>query len=416
MKFNNILNQTIISLLSKKGRFILTALGVSIGIAVVIAIMAAGEGLDYMLKGQLDSFNPNSIWTEVKIPSTGHASSENAQGQATGITITTMNDKDLEDIRKLDNISAAYGYVTGQDVVSYNGLNKTALLLGEGYQMPEVEKFELSAGRMYTEEEENSLSMVVILGKTIKEDLFGQEDAVDKKVKIKGKSYRVIGVAKEKGSMMFMDMDKVVYFPAKTLQKRVLGIDYFSAIASKMVDPSKAEATKEDIAWLMRENHDITDPDKDDFAVATMEEAMDMLNTIVGSIVILLIALVCISLVVGGVGIMNIMYVSVTERTFEIGLRKSLGAKNKDIMKQFLMEAVIMTVIGSVVGIILGALLALLIYYIALSYNLKWVYVVPVSSIILAVGFSAGVGLLFGLYPAKKAASLDPIAAMRREN
>jgi putative ABC transport system permease protein len=125
---------------------------------------------------------------------------------------------------------------------------------------------------------------------------------------------------------------------------------------------------------------------------------------------------VCISLVVGGVGIMNIMYVSVTERTFEIGLRKSLGAKNKDIMKQFLMEAVIMTVIGSVVGIILGALLALLIYYIALSYNLKWVYVVPVSSIILAVGFSAGVGLLFGLYPAKKAASLDPIAAMRREN
>lgn len=418
MKLSNIWRQAYVSITAKKARFLLTVLGVSIGIAVVIAIMSAGEGLDYTLKKQFDSYNPNTIWTEVKIPDTAHTSSENASGQATGITITTMDDKDREDILSIKNISAAYGYITGQEVVSYNGLNKTVILLGQGYQVVDVEKFEISQGRMYARDDEESLATVVVLGSQIKDDLFGVEDAVGKKVKIKGKSFRVIGVAKERGSSGFLDMDSMVYLPAKTLQKRLLGVDHYLAIAAKMIDPSLAEDTKEEINLRLSENHDIEygDPDKYDFAVATIDEALEILDTVVGSVLFLLIALVCISLVVGGVGIMNIMYVSVTERTFEIGLRKSLGAKSKDIMYQFLLEAVAMTVAGSIVGIILGAIFSLIIYYVALSYNLSWIYVVPISSIILAVGFSAGVGLLFGLYPAKKAAKLDPITAMRKEN
>ena len=235
MIISNIIRQSYQSLVAKKARFVLTVLGVGIGIAVVIAIMSAGEGLNYMMNKQLEAYNPNSIWTEVKVPTTKHTSSDNAVGQATGILITTMKDKDLKDIENLKNISAAYGYLTGQEVASYEGENKTVLLLGQGYQMPEVEKFELTAGRLYTQDEEGSLSMVVVLGSKVKEDLFGQENPIDKKIKIKGKSFRVIGVAKEKGSQMFVDMDNVVYMPAKTLQKRVLGVDYYLAIVARMI-------------------------------------------------------------------------------------------------------------------------------------------------------------------------------------
>jgi putative ABC transport system permease protein len=165
----------------------------------------------------------------------------------------------------------------------------------------------------------------------------------------------------------------------------------------------------------IREHHDITDPNKDDFAVNTMEEAAKMLSSVVEGLTLLLVALVCVSLLVGGVGIMNIMYVSVTERTYEIGLRKALGAKRRDVLMQFLFEAIILTVAGGIFGIICGALLALAIYFIAISYNYNWLYAVPFSSILLAISFSAAIGLLFGLYPAKKAASLDPIVALRKE-
>jgi putative ABC transport system permease protein len=212
-----------------------------------------------------------------------------------------------------------------------------------------------------------------------------------------------------------MDMDNVVILPTQTMQKRILGIDYVRQIIAKMKNRELAEQTVEDLAEILRMNHDITDPDKDDFAINTMDQAKQMLGTVVEGITFLLVALVCISLIVGGVGIMNIMYVSVVERTFEIGLRKALGAKKRDILWQFLSEAVIITLAGGMVGIILGFGLALLVYLTATYYGLKWVYSIPLSSIFLAVTFSAFIGLLFGIYPARKAANLNPIEALRRE-
>jgi len=182
-----------------------------------------------------------------------------------------------------------------------------------------------------------------------------------------------------------------------------------------MKDSGLAKQTKEDLIQIIRENHDITNPDKDDFTVDTMAEAMSIMENIVKGITFLLVALVCISLVVGGVGIMNIMYVSVSERFFEIGLRKAVGAKGHDILSQFLFEAIILTSIGGVVGVIIGAILSLIIYFVAVSYNFNWVYSIPVSSVLLSVGFSAFIGVLFGLYPARKAAKLNPIEALRRE-
>jgi len=186
-------------------------------------------------------------------------------------------------------------------------------------------------------------------------------------------------------------------------------------IVAKAKDREQIKQTVSELEEIIRENHDITDPNKDDFAVNTMEEAASMLSTVVNGLTFLLVALVCVSLLVGGVGIMNIMYVSVTERTFEIGLRKAVGAKNKDILWQFLSEAVILTLSGGFFGIILGAILALVIYWVAVSYNFIWVYSIPISSIILAVGFSAIIGLIFGIYPAKKAANLNPTEALRKE-
>ncbi len=403
------------ALLAQRTRSILTILGISIGIAIVITIMAAGRGLDKFVLGELDAFSPDSLSIETKIPSVSKNSTDNSAGQASGVIITSLKDKDIEDIQKYPNISAAYGWVIGQGVVSYAGLDKTLTLMGEGYTMPEVEKFNLADGRMFTREEEYGLQQVAVLGYTVKNDLFGQNEAVGKNVYIKGKPFRVVGVSEKRGASFGTDMDNLIIIPTKTMQKRILGIDYVRSIMARMKDATKVDATVADINAILRENHDISDPSKDDFAVSTMAEARKTLDSVVQGITFLLVALVCISLIVGGVGIMNIMYVSVTERTFEIGLRKAVGAKNKDILLQFLSEAVLLTFLGGVFGIIFGVMIAFLIYLVAIANNFKWVFSIPISSIILSLGFSAFIGIVFGLYPAKRAANMDPIVALRKE-
>ena len=398
-----------------KVRSVLTMLTISIGIAAVVMIFAAGAGLRGFIAGEIAVFGTDIVEIETKVPNVGKTSTENAQGQALGITITTFKNKDLDAIRKDENITAIYGAVMGQEAVGYREELKKMMLMGVSYEAPDVDNTEVKSGRFFSREEENGLAQVAVLGFEAKKKLFGDDEAVGESISIKGKKYRVVGVMAERGAAFIMNLDDIIYLPLKTMQKRLLGIDHITFAVAKMKDGSQGKQTQDRLIEVMREQHDITDPIKDDFAVNTMDEAQDMMGNIISSITSLLVALVCISLVVGGVGIMNIMYVSVAERTFEIGLRKAVGAKRKDILWQFLSEALLITLGGGIIGVILGAILAFIVKIVAVNYGLMWTYQISLTSILIAVGFSVVVGLVFGIYPARQAARLEVVDALRRE-
>lgn len=414
-KIKNAFELAIKAVLNRKVRALLTILAISIGISAVIIVYSAGYGLKGLISKELETFGTDIIEIETKVPNTSKTSNENASSQAQGLIITTFKNKDIEAIRKNSNISFVYGAIMGQEVVNYESEMKKFFLMGIGYEAPDVDGTKLEKGRFFSKEEENGLSQVAVLGYGSWKKLFNENDPVGKSISIKGKKFRVIGVLEERGSAFFMNLDDQIFIPIKTMQKRILGVDYITFAVAKMKNNLKSKQTQEELTYALREQHDITDPNKDDFAVNTMDEAEQIFGKIIGSITTLLIALVGISLVVGGVGIMNIMYVSVAERTFEIGLRKSLGAKAKDILLQFLSEALIITVSGGIVGVIIGAILAFVIKLLAVYYGFSWKYYISPQSIIVAVGFSIIVGLIFGLYPAKKAANLDPIVALRKD-
>lgn len=398
----------------QKMRSVLTAIAVSIGIASVVIIVSAGQGLEHMVVGELDIYNPNTLNIEVRVPGKGGVNL--ATSMASGVSITTLKNTDMDEIKKHPNIDFVYNYVTSQQVIQYQGEHKTVTVFGYGADAPYVEHIEFLEGGFYNSDDEDGLSQVIVLGSDVKDELFGSDTALSKRVFIKGSAYRVVGVQIERGASFGFDYDTIVYIPTKTLQKRLLGTDYAMGINARVIDMTHVDETKEDIEILLRERHDISDPDRDDFEVTTMADIRETLDTVVGGITLLLIALVCISLLVGGVGITNIMYVTVAERTFEIGLRKSLGAKQSDILWQFLLEAVLLTFLGGVIGVVFGYIVSFLIYIGATSFGLSWVFSVPLYAIIISIVFSSAIGLFFAVYPAKKAASLNPIAALRKES
>lgn len=399
-----------------KGRTVLTLVGIVIGITSVIVIMSGGQGLTGYVLGQFESYGNDTIQVETKVPATDKTSTANAQGQAQGIQITTLKVSDGEEIKKLPNVAGYAAGTIGQELVSYKNENKRAILYGNSADLPQIDRaVKLSQGNFYSQDDDDSLAQVVVIGQDIKNTLFAQEDPIGKDIKIKGLNFKVIGVAAKRGAVTFFNYDELIYIPVQTLEKKILGIDYVRYITVKVEDASKVDVTAADITDLLRRLHKTYKSEQEDFSVTTMQEAQKLVSDVFGTINILLLALTSISLVVGGVGIMNVMYVAVVERTFEIGLRKSVGAKSADIMKQFLFESVIITLIGGVIGIMLGFLISLGITYVLslTGFNIK--LSVTLNSILLAVGFSCATGIIFGFYPAYKASQLSPMEALRKE-
>lgn len=404
------------NLRSNVGRTVLSLLGIVIGVMAVVIVLSLGAGVKDFVVSQVESFGTDVIEIEVKVPKVKQTSAQNAGSMAGGMAITTFKIEDAEKVSELSNVGAWYGGTLGQAVASYADENEQAFLFGVTNGIAQTDaNFKIEEGEMFLDEDDKNLKQVVVLGSKIKETFFGDGNALGKSVKIKGQSYKVIGVLAERGGAGFFDFDKIIYLPVRTLQKKIMGVDYISFAIYKIKDLSKSELTILEMEDVMRMRHNIENPDDDDFAVMSIAEAKDLLDQVFSVVNILLIALTSISLIVGGVGITNVMYVSVVERTFEIGLRKAVGAKESDIMKQFLFEAIFLTMIGGALGILFGFLLSKVAEFVIAKFGFVLSFPLSASAIVIALAFSAITGLVFGLRPAQTASKLSPMEALRKE-
>jgi putative ABC transport system permease protein len=403
------------NLRSNRLRTALTVLGIVIGITSVIIVMAGGAGLRNYVMGQVEVFGTDYVQVEVKVPGVSDTSSENISGRGTGLAITTLKVEDAEAVAKIPNVRAWSAGNIDQELVSFSNVNKRVILFGVNPSYTEIDRqIQLEEGEFFSQSDEAGAAQVAVIGAGVKKSFFGEEEAIGKNIKIKSQSYRVIGTVRERGAAGFFNFDDAIYVPLETLNKKLMGIDYVQFITFKVKDISRIEETTVDIREAMRREHDIANPDKDDFSVMSAVEGKAMIDKVFGTINYLLLALTSISLIVGGVGIMNVMYVSVTERTREIGLRKAIGATSSGILRQFLFEAVIVTMLGGAAGIVFGVAVTYLLnnFLVRLGFFLQ--FSVPASSVLTAVGFSAATGIIFGIYPAWKASGLSPIEALRK--
>ncbi len=388
----------------------LTVLGVIIGTTAIVVVFAAGDALQKLILNEVESYGTDIIQTEIRVPT---AKSEFAVGE-----VTTLKLSDMEAIDRLANIKRSYAMLIGQQRVSYANQGKSVLLFGVSANYAIIDqKSQTTAGRFFDQEEDNVQAQVAVLGSKLKENLFGDQEAVGQQISVGNGKFRVIGVLEERGSAAgFIDFDDSLYIPVQTLQKRILGVDHVISFVHQLNDIDRAEETAEEVSLLLRERHDISDPSRDDFRVSTMEEALEIVNMVTGTVTLLLLAIVLISLLVGGVGIMNIMYVTVTERTPEIGLRKAMGANSFDVVSQFLIEAMLITFWGWLMGVGLGLIISRILIWVASSaLNISLTFIWPLNGILVAFIFALICGLLFGLRPAQKAAKLDPVEALRTE-
>ncbi len=395
-----------------KSRSVLTILGIVIGITAIILVMSLGEGAQNLILSQVQSIGSKTI-----------AIVPGRQPKGPTDIIATLTDslkpKDLEMLKKKANVphlAKIMPIVFGSQTASYGSETYRPTIFGVTDLFAKIYDVYPSEGRLFSEDEIKGFSDVVIIGSKVKDELFGNDEALGQKIKIKGKNFRIIGILGKKGQFLFLNFDEAAIIPYTTAQQYIFGIKYFHRIVVEADEEKNVEATVENIKATLRDSHGVSDPSKDDFFIETQAQAMETIGTITNVLTMFLAAVAAISLLVGGVGIMNIMLVSVTERTREIGLRKALGATEKNILLQFLLEAVILTALGGIIGILLGASLSFLVSLILGNYlALNWAFVFPIQGALLGLGVATGVGLIFGLYPARQASLKSPIEALRYE-
>ncbi len=421
IKFGYIVKDTFKTLFVKKARTMLTMLGIVIGVGGVIIIVSLGVGAQSLVLSQITKLGSNLI---AVLPG---ASDETGPPAAVfGVQIETLKLDDLDAIQndpRLLSVEAITAGANGNGTVVWKGQSVDTAIAGITYQYPLVQDVTMSEGRFFTEAEDKAGAYVAVLGSTVKENLFGDKSAVGEVVRVKllsddgasTVSFRVVGVTEEKGASIFFNPDDQILAPLSVVQRQLLGIDYVQFMRAKISSSEEIKPTIEGVREVLREQHKISNAQNDDFSVRDLADAVSLLAGITDGLRLFLAVMASISLVVGGIGIMNIMLVTVTERTREIGLRKALGARPKDIRMQFLLEAIILTSMGGIFGIIAGSVISWLISLGAQFAGFEWVFSVPVGAVVLAVGVSVVVGVVFGLYPAAKAAKLDPIEALRYE-
>lgn len=405
------------SLAHGKMRSILTMLGIVIGIASVIILMSIGRSAQNLILGQVQSVGSNLIIVIPGAPNNGKFSSPAA---SQGIVVTSLQQRDVDTLSKEPSIDYVIPEVRGQAEVVYGNNNATIGYTGSTADFFQVSNLtDLSEGQLFSKSDVDSGDHVVVIGPTLAQTLFGSSvDPVGKTIRVKNVSFRVVGVLKKGGTGVFgVDLGNLVVMPITVAQKQLLGITYFNVIIAQADAQYDINFVKARMTSVLERNHNITDSNKDDFTIDTQADILSILGSITSVLTIFLAAIASISLIVGGIGIMNIMLVSVTERTREIGLRKAVGATNKDIEQQFLIESVVLTFIGGVAGLLVGAAIVGLIYLIISNFfsSLNWTFALPLSAVVLAIGVSTIAGIVFGIYPARKAARKNPIEALRYE-
>ena len=395
---------------TNKKRSFLTMLGIIIGVGSVIVIISVGAGAQSLIINELSSFG-----TDIFAVTPGAAQEDGPPASVMGITVTTLKLEEVDDLKKIPHVIAVTPYVRGIDTATYQNQKTEATFLGVNADFLSVETGAVIAGRFFTEEDVRSMAKVAVLGQTAKLDLFGESDAIGQDIKIKKHNFKVIGVREPLGTVAFENKDEQIYLPVTTVQKLLLGINHISLIRGKVDKSENLPYVLESVSATIRENHHITNPEYDDFSARSIDQALDVIGSVTDAIRFFLVGIAAISLLVGGIGIMNIMLVNVTERTKEIGLRKSVGATRSNILRQFLAESTTITLFGGLLGIIGGVLFSWLVALGASVAGFNWDFIVTIPSILLGLTVSVAVGIIFGSYPANKAAKLEPIEALRAE-
>jgi len=407
MKLIEIIKESLGTLMLNKMRTGLAALGIIIGIGSVIALISIGQGSQKSVETQIQSLGANLL--TIQPGSVRNSNVRQAPGSNT--TLTLEDAKAISTSSTITTVSSVSPELSRRYQVIAGKNNTNTQIVGVYPEYLGIHKVEMDSGNFISLSEIDSLAKVVVLGPTVVTDLFGEgSQPIGQSVRINKLSFRIIGITKAKGGSGFNNQDDQIFMPLSTAQKQLAGVDYISSISVEAQSKEVMTEAQNQIGYLLLDRHKLSDPALADFSIMSQNDILDTASQITGTFTTLLGGIAAISLLVGGIGIMNIMLVTVTERTREIGLRKALGAKRKTIITQFLVESVILTFFGGIIGMVLGIGTSLI-----LSKLLSFPSAISVSSVVLAIGVSGIIGMVFGWYPAQRAARLQPIEALRYE-